>query len=68
MKLSIIERESALWLKISEELTNRLGILREKNDGTYNAEETANIRGEIKAIKQMLDWAKPLPAISDHDL
>lgn len=64
MKLSEIERHQALWIKIEGELTARLAVLREKNDGNLDALETATLRGQIKEVKMMMNWAKPDPHLT----
>lgn len=63
MKLTDIERNSALWLKVSEALTERLQMLREMNDNSLTADETAKMRGKISEIKLILEWANPDPQI-----
>lgn len=63
-KLAPLEAQSALWLKISRELERKLTVLREKNDRDHTLEETARIRGEIRAVKSMLEWASTTPTIS----
>jgi hypothetical protein len=57
MKLNDFERTSALWLKIENEINERLETSREKNDANLTPEETATLRGTIKAFKEILSWA-----------
>lgn len=64
MKLTEIEKHHALWRKIEDELTARLAVLREKNDGNLDVSETAKLRGQIVEIKRMLDWAKIDPTVT----
>jgi hypothetical protein len=64
MKLTEPERQSALWEKISKELAERLDVLRQKNDGNLTADETAKVRGEIAAIKNIQNWAVTDPKIT----
>ena len=64
MKLNEAERSSAVWQKVSAELERQLQVYREKNDAQDRThEETCFLRGQIKAIKDVLDMAKPMPAI-----
>lgn len=50
-----IDTTGNTWLVISAYLTDRLAACREKNDGPKNTEaETAALRGEIAAIKDLL--------------
>ena len=64
MKLSLAERESALWRKIEEEMNSRLQVLREKNDGNHDASTTSEIRGQIRQIKEVLAWGQIDPQIT----
>jgi hypothetical protein len=57
MKLNDYERTSALWQRIEIEITERLETSREKNDASLTPEETATLRGSIKAFKEILSWA-----------
>ena len=66
-KLTPAEVQSAVWQKIAKEIESRLVVLRQKNDGDLTQSETDRTRGEIKAIKNMLEWAKPMPTISNPD-
>jgi len=61
MKLTSLEKDSALWTRISEELKTRLQVLREKNDGNHDTEETAKIRGSIAEVKLILGWSETNP-------
>lgn len=63
MKLTDLERNSALWLKVSGAMTERLQMLREMNDSSLTADETAKMRGRISEIKLILEWANPDPQI-----
>lgn len=59
MKLNEVERHSALWQLIDKEITERLEVLRQKNDGDLNERETATLRGTIKAFKEIQAWGHP---------
>ena len=54
MKLTETEKNSALWQKISNYLSERLYSLRVYNDGDINIltdVQTATVRGQIKEVK-----------------
>ena len=54
MKLTETEKNSALWQKISNYLSERLNSLRVYNDGDINIltdVQTATVRGQIKEVK-----------------
>lgn len=63
MKITPIEKNSALWLKIAREVTERLTSLRGMNDGNLDAMATAKVRGQIAMCKEVLGWATPNPEI-----
>ena len=70
MTLTESERQSALWIKLREELTTRLDRARRKNDGAMNDIETSNLRGEIRCLKQILafgDPPSPVQVVENHD-
>lgn len=56
--LTQLERESPLWLRLTEEIEARIELLRRKNDGDIGELETANLRGRIAAYKALLDLNK----------
>ncbi len=51
------ERESALWGRLRVELEARVESARVKLEGDLPPEVTAKVRGEIKAMRQILDFA-----------
>ena len=57
MQLTQNQSDSALWQLISEEMKDRLQVLRERNDGNLEGQETQLLRGQIKAYKEILSWA-----------
>ena len=66
MTLNEVERQSAVWKKIEAYLNERLEICRKKNDGDLGELETARLRGEIKAIKNLRLIGETLP-VTDAD-
>jgi hypothetical protein len=62
--LTAVERASSTWIKCEAFLTDRLKKLREKNDRTMPPDETAQVRGEIAALKALLRLGRePMPPI-----
>ena len=61
MKLTEFERQTTVWQKIEEELTTRLTVAREQNDGDLDPPATARLRGKIAVYREILTWAKPDP-------
>lgn len=61
MQLTQNQSDSALWQLISEEMKERLQVLRERNDGNLLQEDTQILRGQIRTFKEILSWAdKPV--------
>jgi hypothetical protein len=63
-ELSSVEKGSQVWLKIEGYLKQRLERLRLRNDKHLSPEETAQVRGEIAALKALLRLgSEPMPPI-----
>lgn len=57
------------WKRLTKHLQERLQELRESNDmPSLDAEKTALIRGQIKAVKEILDLANLVSSSPDGDL
>ena len=54
MKLTTLELQSAVWLKLRDHLNETLLSLRAQNDGDLDEIATARLRGRISAIKVIL--------------
>lgn len=62
--LTPIERTSSVWVKCEAFLKDRLQRMREKNDRALPPDETAQVRGEIAALKALLRLGRePMPPI-----
>lgn len=62
------EVNTPVWHKLERYLRRRLEAARERNDGPLTADETAAVRGEIKALKGLLALGRPLlPVESSTD-
>lgn len=62
MKLTRLERETAVWKKLSEHLEDELQRLRKQNDCSLGVDETAKLRGKIAATKSFLALGEDDPA------
>ena len=67
-RLSDADKTTGVWLRLKTHLTDRLALLRLRNDGPLSEIETAATRGEIKAIRQIiaLDAAALVTATEDE--
>jgi hypothetical protein len=54
MKLDVIDRRTALWLKLEAHMREQLDTLRRRNDGALSPDETIHLRGRIAQIKAFL--------------
>lgn len=57
------ERINPLWHKISRYLDRRLDRARKRNDQPLSPEDTALVRGEIKALKGLMALGQELPPV-----
>lgn len=53
-ELSQSDRQSEIWRRLYAELTKRLNVRREENDGQLDEAQTARVRGHIECIKDLL--------------
>lgn len=65
--LTPAEVNTPVWIKLERYLRRRLDSARERNDGPLAPDETAQVRGEIRALKGLLSLGRPLPPIPDGD-
>lgn len=61
LALSFEDKQSPTWRKIKAHLEERLQLSREKNDNEQPEDKTALLRGEIRALKELLALDKPAP-------
>ena len=67
--LRLEDLRSETWGRLTKHLQHRLQELRESNDSpSCDADKTALIRGQIKAIKEILDLAASVSSSPDGDL
>lgn len=65
--LTPAETNSPVWVKLERYLTHALERARKRNDDPLTADQTALVRGEIKALKALLSLGRPLPPIPSRD-
>lgn len=53
------ESASLLWQSLERHMNERLAQLRAQNDAHLPAERTADIRGRIAQLKELMSLAKP---------
>lgn len=68
MILTKVELQSATWIKLQEYIEEQIEALRLKNDASLDERETARLRGQIAALKNLLAAVQPPPAIAVDDL
>ena len=56
--LAAHERTHPLWLRMERHMQDRLATLREQNDATATPERTADTRGRIAMLKELLSLGK----------
>lgn len=69
MKITERDHNYPWWLELKAELESRLSKLRENNDKAMPADETSELRGQIKEIKRLIDvlgMGKPKPKIDEE--
>lgn len=62
----VLSREdlgSHCWLALAKHMEARLAKLRIKNDSDLDSVATAHVRGQIKALLNVLALANPAPAL-----
>lgn len=52
--LAAHERTNPLWKRLERHMQDRLATLRQQNDATATPERTADIRGRIAMLKELL--------------
>jgi hypothetical protein len=69
MNITERDRNAPWWVELKAELESRLAKHRESNDKPASAEATAELRGQIKEIKRIIDslgMGKPRPKIDEE--
>lgn len=60
--LTTSDLQTAVWMKIKQEITEEVQRLREKNDNLSNdTVQTASLRGEILFAKKILQMEQEVP-------
>lgn len=58
-QLTEIEKQSALWIRLREYLTERRDAFRIQNDNNLDEARTQNLRGHIQELNHILDLENP---------
>ena len=66
--LSEIERQNPLWIKIKRHCEAQIALLRARNDSKLDSDQTATLRGQIKAYKNLAALDKPAPQTEANDI
>lgn len=67
--LRLEDLRSDTWRRLTQHLQDQLKELRESNDSpSHDTNKTALIRGQIKAIKEILDLTDSVSSSPDGDL
>jgi len=67
LKLTPLERDSAVWRKIKKYVEDRLVEMRERNDGNHSDIKTAQLRGRIAELKNLAGLDAPAPETEADD-
>jgi hypothetical protein len=66
LRLTFEERHNPLWVKLAEHLQSEIERLRVKNDKDMDAVLTANVRGRIAILKELLALAEDRVEVTDE--
>jgi len=66
--LTDIEKQTAVWKKITEHLEERLADLRAQNDTSKSAGDTEKLRGRIAEVKHLLGLDSKGPETESNDV
>lgn len=61
--LTSMERQSAQWKRLLEHMRAELDALRKKNDNPLDPIVTADVRGQIRQLKQLIGLDTPAPGV-----
>lgn len=67
MKLTELEKQSALWQKLKKHAEERIQKLRTDNDKDMDERATQKLRGRIAEAKYWLELDQPPPAVEKTD-
>lgn len=62
--LSISERDSQLWKRLAEHLTERLQLLRESNDTPMSETDRNVLIGQIREVKAVLNLGREVKPLT----
>lgn len=59
------DRQNPLWQRLERHLKQRIESLRLQNEQDADERKTANLRGQIRALRSLLGAAKDTPITED---
>lgn len=62
-----VDRTTSTWMRVEEWATARIDAQRKRNDGPLDAVQTAHLRGQVAALKELLALDKPAPETRTDD-
>lgn len=71
-ELTLNDKASSLWLRLSAHLDDRLADARRRNDGglggcSLSENETATLRGEIRCLKKLIALGDDRPVLTGNE-
>lgn len=68
LSLTNSQKQSSAWMAVLNHMRVRQAALREQNDGNHSPEVTANLRGQIAMLRELIDLDKDAPEIETSNL
>lgn len=65
--LSDADKVQSLWLRLKDHFLDRLDDLRKRNDAPRSEQDTAELRGQIRCLKQIIALGDDRPVTGDED-
>jgi hypothetical protein len=65
--LSENDRAQGLWLRLKAHLEERLDAKRKQNDSALSKMQTAALRGEIKALRDLIALGNDRPFVTGNE-
>ena len=66
--LNTLDLQSPTWMKLKKHLELKLEALRKSNDGDFDADKTAKLRGRIAEVRAFLAIGDAKPPRIEPDL
>jgi hypothetical protein len=66
VKLTYEDKHSVTWARVKQFVEEEIDLLRKRNDGPLDMEATQRLRGQIAALKKVLDLDSEMPVVDSH--